>query len=158
MEQKKVCLTPKQALQQIQKFCAYQERSHYETQNKLFSYGLNKAEVEQIITALIEENFLNEERFATLLAGGKFRIKQWGKVKIKYELLQHRVSPYNIKNALSQINEQDYNNTLHKLAQKYWSTLKGKSIEKHYKSKVYLQQKGYEIGLINEVIKEFKNQ
>ncbi len=146
-------LTPEQALQKIKQYCAYQERSHFETRNKLFEYGLKSIEVDNIITTLIEENFLNEERFATLFAGGKFRIKNWGKVKIKYELQQHKVSIYNIKKALQQIDEDEYLLVLEKICKKYYAALKGKQIEKNYKTKSYLQQKGFELNLINEILK-----
>ena len=146
-------LTPQQALQKIKQYCAYQERSHFETKNKLFEFGLKSNEVDNIIATLIEENFLNEERFATLFAGGKFRIKHWGKVKIKYELQQHKVSAYNIKKALLQIDEDLYLQTLEKICKKYYATLKGKQIERNFKTKTYLQQKGFELNLINDVIK-----
>ena len=90
MLQKKY-LTPAQALQKLKHFCGYQERSHYETQQKLYSLGLYKKDVEILLSQLIEENYLNEERYATAFAGGRFRIKQWGRVKIKYELQQQPV-------------------------------------------------------------------
>ena len=78
-------LTKEQGLEKIKPYCAYQERCHREVKEKLYSYGLRKAEVEEILSFLIEENYLNEERFAVQFAGGKFRIKQWGKKKIQYE-------------------------------------------------------------------------
>src|SRR6478736_3420107 len=90
------------AWQKIKHYCAYQERSHAETRDKLYGFGLYKHEVETLLTQLIEENYLNEERYAIAFAGGKFRMKQWGRVKIKYELKQKQVSEYNIKNALKQ--------------------------------------------------------
>lgn len=147
-------LTPQQALQKIKQYCAYQERSHFETKNKLFEFGLNAKEVDNIIATLIEENFLNEERFATLFAGGKFRIKHWGRVKIKYELQLHKVSTYNITKALKQIDEDEYLLVLEKLCNKYCEGLKGKKIAKNYKTKTYLQSKGFELNLINEVLKK----
>ncbi|MCX6208926.1 MAG: regulatory protein RecX [Bacteroidetes bacterium] len=147
-------LTPHLALQKIKQYCAYQERSHFETKNKLFEYGLKPSEVDNILATLIEENFLNEERFATLFAGGKFRIKHWGKVKIKYELQQHKVSIYNIKKALQQIDEDEYLQALEKICKKYYTPLKGKQIEKNYKTKTYLQQKGFELDLINQTLKK----
>lgn len=147
-------LTPQQALQQVKQYCAYQERSHYETKNKLFEFGLTSKEVDNIIATLIEENFLNEERFATLFAGGKFRIKHWGRVKIKYELQLHKVSSYNIAKALKQIDEDEYLQMLEKLCTKYYLALKGKKIAKNFKTKTYLQTKGFELNLINEILKK----
>ena len=89
--------TPQQALQKIKHYCAYQERCHSEVKEKLYGVGLRKNEVDEIISTLIEENYLNEERFAIQFAGGHFRIKNWGRVKIKYELKQKQVSDYCIK-------------------------------------------------------------
>src|SRR6187401_2447386 len=100
MQQKNI--GTEKALQKIKHYCAYQERSHYEVKEKLYSFGLYKNEVELLLSQLVEENYLNEERYAIAFAGGKFRIKQWGRVKIKYELKQKQVSEYSIKKALKQ--------------------------------------------------------
>src|ERR1035437_240000 len=105
-------LTPAQALQKAKHYCAYQERSHYETAAKLYGFGLYRTEVEQILSQLIEEGYLNEERYAIHFAGGKFRVNKWGKVKLKYHLQQKKVSSYSIKNALFEIDEQQYIETL----------------------------------------------
>jgi regulatory protein len=85
-------LTPDQAWQKIKHYCAYQERSHQETKDRLYGYGLSTKDVEVLLSKLIEEDYLNETRFATLFAGGHFRTKKWGRVKIAYELKQKRVS------------------------------------------------------------------
>ncbi|HRD43896.1 MAG TPA: RecX family transcriptional regulator, partial [Ferruginibacter sp.] len=102
------------AWQKIKHYCAYQERSHKEVKEKLYGFGLYKAEVELLLTQLIEENYLNEERFATAFAGGKFRMKQWGRQKIKYELKQKQVSDYCIKKALAAIDGEQYEKILYK--------------------------------------------
>ncbi len=60
---------PQQALQKLKHYCGYQERSHAEVKEKLYSFGLYKNDVETIISQLIEEDYLNEERFAKLFAG-----------------------------------------------------------------------------------------
>ncbi len=142
------------AWQKIKHFCAYQERSHAEARDKLYSFGLYKNEVETLLSQLIEENYLNEERYAIAFAGGKFRMKQWGRVKIKYELQQKRVSTYCIKKALLAIPEDDYEATLQKLAQTKLATLKSEKniFVKKTKLRNYLLQKGYEANLIMELV------
>src|SRR5882762_609956 len=102
-ENRKTRLSQEQALQKAKHYCAYQERCHSEVKEKLYSFGLWKQEVETILSQLIEEGYLNEERFAIQFAGGKFRMKQWGRVKIKYELKQRQVSEYCVKKALKEI-------------------------------------------------------
>jgi regulatory protein len=93
-------LTPNQALIKAQMSCAYQERCQQEIRDKLYEWGLHSNEVENIIADLISTNFLNEERFAKAFAGGKFRIKKWGKVKIKIELKKRKISDYCIRKGL----------------------------------------------------------
>src|SRR3954468_25072028 len=102
-------------LNKIRKYCAYQERSQQEVRDKLYALGLHRREVEQIISQLVTENYLNEERFAIAYAGGKFRMKQWGRNKIKAALQQKKVSDYCIRKALNEINEKDYRKALGKL-------------------------------------------
>jgi regulatory protein len=107
------------------------------------------------MAALIEENYLNEERFAMSFARGKFRMKQWGRVKIKYELKQRQVSEYSIKKALKQIEEEEYTASLKKLADDKYASLKGEQYLVRKKKTIdYLMQKGYEPGLIQAVMNE----
>lgn len=131
------------ALQKIRHFCAYQERNHMEVKQKLYSFGLYKPEVERILSELIAENYLNEERYALAFAGGKFRQLKWGKVKIKYALKQSGVSEYCIKKALQGIDEDAYSETIKKLYEKKWKTLSGTKVSKEQKVRNYLLQKGY---------------
>ena len=144
------------AWQKIKHFCAYQERCHSETRDKLYGFGLYPQEVDDLLGKLIEENYLNEERYAVQFAGGKFRMKQWGKVKIKYELQQKRLSAYCIKKALAQIDAEDYYQCLLKLAKAKLAVLDKEKNAYVKKSKLYsyLLQKGYESNLINEVLKD----
>lgn len=149
-------LTKEQALPKIKLYCAYQERCHKEVKEKLYSLGLYKKDVEQLISQMIEENYLNEERFAIQYAGGKFRMNQWGRVKIKYALRQKQVSDYSIKKALKEISESDYKKTLQKLVEQKLKTLKSETniFRKRKKLQDYLLQKGYEGEMVREVVKK----
>ena len=149
-------LTPLQALPKLKQYCAYQERCHSEVKEKLYSYGVYNNDAEEIISKLIEEGYLNEERFAIHFAGGRFRMKQWGKVKIKYELKQKGVSEYCIKKALKDIDPDAYESSLQKLAQQKLKTLKGEKniFIKKRKLQDFLLQRGFENDLIRTIIKE----
>jgi regulatory protein len=140
--------------EKIRHYCAYQERSHSDTRDKLYSFGLYKHEVETLLTRLIEENYLNEERYAIAFAGGHFRTKQWGRVKIKYALSQKKVSAYNIKKAIASIDESDYEKCLQKLAAAKLATLKSEKniFTRKAKLQSYLLQKGYEAALVGAVV------
>jgi regulatory protein len=144
-----------QALQKLRHFCGYQERNHEEVKQKLYSLGLYKDEIESAISVLIEENYLNEERYAIAFAGGKFRMKQWGKIKIEYELKSKKVGTYNIKLALKSIEENDYLKTLQELTQKKWESIAledEKLFLKRSKITTYLLQRGFEKHLVAEAI------
>lgn len=146
-------LTKEQALQKLKHYCAYQERSHNEVKQKLYALGVWKKDHDEIISTLIEENYLNEERFAIAFAGGRFRVKQWGRVKIKYELKQKQVSEYCIKKALKQINEEEYLQVLDKLAKEKYASLKGEQYLVRKKKTIdYLMGKGFEMGLISTAV------
>ena len=113
-------LTPAQAWEKIKPYCAYQERCHSEVKEKLSGYGLHRPDVEQLMSRLIEENYLNEERFAIAYASGHARIKKWGKVKITHGLRQKGVSAFCIKKALNEIDMDEYFAILQKLAAQKW--------------------------------------
>ena len=152
----KKLLTKEQALQKLRHYCGYQERCHAEVKEKGYALGLKKTEVEELTSKLIEEGYLNEERYAKLFAGGKFRIKQWGRKKIKNELSQRRVSDYCIRKALGEIQEDEYLQILHKLAKKKWSSIKGigNQFIEMTKTRDFLLQRGFEPGLIGETLKK----
>ena len=138
------------ALEKIMQFCAYQERCHAEVRTKLYNYGLYTEQVEDLLSRLIAENYLNEERYAIAFAGGKFRIKGWGRIKIRYELKKHQVSEYCIKKALLVIDEDEYIDKLKKYIFEKKTSLEKEKNEYIRKKKImsYLQQKGYELSLI----------
>jgi regulatory protein len=146
--------TPQQSVPKIKQYCAYQERCHAEVRDKLYSFGLNKIEVEEIIFGLITENYLNEERFAIHYAGGKFRMKQWGKKKLKQSLIFMQVSDYCIRKALKEIDSKEYEKTFQKLAEQKLKTLKSEKniFIKKRKLQDFLIQKGYENEKIREAV------
>jgi regulatory protein len=142
--------SPEKALQKLKHFCGYQERSHAEARQKLYSLGLFKNEVEELIGRLIEEEYLNEERFARLFASGKSRIRGWGKQKIRFELRQKGVSAFCITRALNGLDEKEYQTGFERTALKKWTALRGEKNIFARKNKWYqfLLQRGYEPGLI----------
>jgi regulatory protein len=150
---KKTSLSPEQALQKARHYCGYQERCHSEVQEKLYSFGLRKPQVEAALAALIEENYLNEERFAIQYAGGHFRLKHWGKVRIRYQLKQKQVSDYCIRKALATIDDEAYSATLGRLAEKKWEELAAETnlLVRKSKWQEYLLRKGYESDRIAAV-------
>jgi regulatory protein len=150
----KQSFTPDQALPRAKHYCAYQERCHSEVKEKLYDFGLNKKEVDEILSQLIEENYLNEERFAIHFAGGKFRMKHWGRVKIKYELRKKQVSDYCIRKALASLDDDAYMKTLQKLFDEKLRTLKSEKniFIKKRKLQDHLLQKGFEAELVRELI------
>ncbi len=116
-------VTKEDALAKMQRYCAYQDRCHQEVRSRLLDMGVYGDWLEEIILRLIEENFLNEERFARSFARGKFRIKQWGRNRILQELKQRNISGYCIRKALEEIDERDYRRTLETLLLKKAETL-----------------------------------
>lgn len=138
-----------QFCEKARKYCAYQERCHKELRTKLFELGADSELVEQVITKMIEENFLHEERFAKAFAGGKFRQKQWGKNKITQELKMRQISPYCIKIALMEIPDDDYLATLRKEVEKRMG--QKKNINNRYalhKIAKQLVSKGFESDIV----------
>lgn len=150
-------LSLEQALQKARHYCAYQERCHAEAKGKLYGFGLKRQEVEEALSRLIEENYLNEERFAVQFAGGRFRMKQWGRIRIRYELKQKQVGDYCIKKALAAIDQEEYHRTLSRLAEDKWSDLQQEEpYIRRQKLQTWLVQKGYEMDKIQDALTELK--
>lgn len=144
------------SIEKIKYYCAYQERSHKEVRTKLLELGVYGNDLENHITTLIDENYLNEERYACAIVRGKFRYKQWGRNKILSTLKQQDISAYCIKKGMAEIDEDEYLKTIDILSEKKLATLSGEKNKfiKMTKLKNYLLQKGYEFEYINDIIKQ----
>ncbi len=142
-----------QAKVKAESYCAYQERSQFEIRNKLYEWGLHQKDVEEIISELIELNFLNEERFALAYSLGKFRIKGWGKNKIKQGLKLKRIPDKLIIKSLKSIEYDDYLMMLQKILQKKSNTISEKDpFKKRYLLTRFASSKGYESDLITDLL------
>ncbi len=141
--------------QKLEAFCAYQERCDQEIRKKLISWNIMSDDADILISDLIQHNFLNEERFAEAFVSGKFRIKKWGKIKIKQQLKQKRISDYSINKGLSQIDDTEYLETLNQLTFSKNVLIKAKDKwDRKVKLQRYLQTKGYETDLIMQVMED----
>jgi len=154
MQPKKKSYTVQEALKAMEHYCAYQERCHKEVETKLRNIGMFQDAQDLIILHLLQENFLNEERFSKAFARGKFNIKKWGRVRISNELKFRNISTYNIKSAMKEIEEAVYFETLEVLAQKKWEATREPN---HFKKKKkvidFLLRRGFESSLVFEVTK-----
>ncbi len=148
-------MSEEEALKKMQKYCAYQDRCHQEVRTKLLSLKVYGQTLENVIMLLIQERFLDEERFAKSFARGKFRIKKWGKIRIKQELKKRGVSDYCIRKGLAEIEEEDYRQTIRTLIIKKKASVRNQNdFVRDKKIVTFLQNKGFETALILEIIKE----
>ena len=147
--------TVEEALAKLQRYCAYQDRCHKEVAQKLKDMQMIPQASEQIIMTLIEENFLNEERFAMAFVRGKFKIKKWGRRRLTSELKQRNISKFLINQALGQISDVEYQTVFEALAYKKANSLKGVSVLKKKKKLAdYLLYRGWEHYLVYEKINQ----
>ncbi len=150
-------LSKEEALSKLQRYCAYQERCHQEVRTKLLDLGIYGDILEEIITELIIDNFLNEERFAKSYARGKFVFKKWGRIKIKQELKLRKLSAYCIKKGMQEIEDDDYQKTIEELLKKKDKYERETDpYKRRNKLARYLIQKGYESALIWKTIKQLE--
>jgi len=146
---------PKAGLAKAENYCASQERSQQEVRNKLYDWGLYPKDIDQIIGNLIENNFLNEERFAKAYAKGKFSQKGWGRIKIKQGLNLKKVPDVLIRKAMLVIDADDYLQTLEKTLVKKAALLTEKdTYKRRYKLQQYAMGRGFENDLIADILKD----
>jgi len=145
-----------EAKHKLEVYCAYQERCMQEIEKKLADWGFYGEQSDNLIADLISNNYLNEERFASAYVSGKIRIKKWGRVKIKLNLKQKRISDYSLNKALKEIEEGEYLENLNYLTKKKFEQVKGKNKwDKRAKLQRYLLSKGYENQLVYEAMSAF---
>ncbi|SFB48858.1 regulatory protein RecX [Algoriphagus aquimarinus] len=147
-----------EAFEKLTTFCAYQERCPWEIRRKLYDKGITDEPAEQLIAELIEEEFVNEERYARSFARGKFRLKKWGRNRIRMELKMREVSEELIRKGLSEIDPEDYYDTLLTQTEKKWeTTTESDAYKKKFKVTQFLMNKGFEMDLIKEAIEDLSN-
>jgi len=146
-------ISQQEALILLQKYCAFQERCHREVRTKLLSLGIYGELLEEIIGQLIEDDFLNELRFAKTYARGKFRMKAWGRIKIIHSLKQKGITDYCIKEAMKEINPEDYKESLYVILTQQLEKFPDLSpFERKSKAFRYALSRGYESGIIEELL------
>jgi regulatory protein len=157
--QKQTSFTVQEAQKKLERYCAYQERSHQEVVQKLKSLNMIPVAIDQIISELITNNYLNETRFAQAYVRGKFRNKKWGKIRIQSQLKLRQISPWNIKKAMEEIPYEEYLKTFDELFNKFWVQYKQKDLFLCQKKVVdRLQYRGWENELIFEAINQKKRE
>jgi regulatory protein len=148
-------LTASDVRKKIYHYCAYQERCHQEVKNKLYDLELSSSEIEEMISHLITEGYLNEERFAKAFVGGKFRVKNWGRIKIVNALEAKGLTKNCIRIGLQEIDNADYRRTIELLIlKKLDQTDEGNIYVKREKLAMHVIQKGFEPELVWEIVKE----
>lgn len=151
---RKKYITKEAALQKIQRYCAYQDRCHQEVRFKLLDWGVYGDTLEEIMADLVIERFLDEERFARSYARGKFRMKRWGRQRILQELKRRRISAYCIRKAMTEIEEEDYQQVLREVLQKKWQQyVNDEPYKRKQKTAKYAQSRGFELSLIWDVLR-----
>ncbi|KOY51679.1 regulatory protein RecX [Polaribacter dokdonensis] len=152
---KKKSFTVDEIKRKIEQFCVYQDRCHKEVEQKMRDYELIPEAREMILLSLMQDNFLNEERFAKSFARGKFRIKSWGKQRIIRELKFRDISTYNIKTALKEIDENEYLETIYRVTENRNNVISESDNYKRKKKLIdFLMRKGFENELIFKTVNE----
>jgi len=155
LKNKKLTYTVAEAKKRLEGYCSYQERCHKEVEEKLFKMRMIPEASELILLHLMENDFLNEERYAKSFARGKFNIKNWGKRRIEIELKGKNISNYNIDTALKEVDDEEYHNKIKFLAVKKYELLsEPNNFKKKQKLTNFLLRKGYENYLVYDVVKE----
>ncbi len=155
MKNKRLTYTVEEAQKKMENYCAYQDRCHKEVEKKLYEMQMIPEAKELILLHLMEQNYLNEERFSKSFARGKFRIKKWGKQRIIRELKFKDISEYNIKNGLHEIDPDDYLVTLKEIALKKRDSITEKNMfKKSQKITNFLLYRGFENDLVYRVVRE----
>ena len=149
-------LTPDQVLDKMAKYCAYQERCVKDVRDKLKAFEISEEEKAKIIDYLLDNRFVNDERYAKAFVRGKVNQSGWGVNKIRFHLIQKGIDKNIIDEALGQTDEEAYRQRLIEILETKSKTVKASNdFEKKRKLAAYAMQKGFEGSLVWEVLKEY---
>lgn len=149
-------LSKDQVLSKLQQYCAKQDRCQSEVIKKLSSFYLDVEEKEEIINSLIDDRFLDEDRFVQTYVKSKFNQNKWGKNKIRYSLEGKQVGRRFIENWIDSIDEEQYSITIQQLIQSKNNSIKNDDeLKRKHKIAQYLAGKGYESEIVWKEISNF---
>lgn len=144
------------ALEKAAKYCAYQERCQWDLEKKMMEWNIDTEIREEVLVEMIQQNFINEERYAKAFTNGKVNIKRWGRIKIKNELRARKISDYSIRKAFEEIDEDKYVLNLQHLLQHKDGIIYAKDdFERRMKLFQYISSKGYETQIINDELDNY---
>lgn len=150
-------LSLKEVIQKMEYYCAYQERCHAEIKEKLYSFQVTADEKDQIIVHLLDHNYLNEERFASVYTQSKLHQKKWGKKRITLELKAKQISSFLITKSIREIDANEYKSIFDQVSEKHWDTITEKNtLKKRKKFCDYLLRKGWESDWVYEKVKDLE--
>ena len=148
-------LTSDQVLDKMAKYCGYQERCVKDVRDKLKTYDIPQEEKNKILDYLLDNRFVNDERFAKSFVRGKINQSGWGMNKIRFHLVQKGIAKEIIDEALEQTDDEVYRQRLNDILTTKTKTIKAENdFERKRKLAAYAMQKGFESGLVWEVLKE----
>ena len=149
-------LTPDQVLDKMAKYCAYQERCVKDVRDKLKTFDIPQKEKDEILDYLLDNRFVNDERFAKSFVRGKINQSGWGVNKIRFHLIQKGIDKEIIDEALGQTDEEAYRQRLIDILKTKSKTVKAANdFEKKRKLAAYAMQKGFEGNLVWDILKDF---
>ena len=150
-------LSLKEVIQKMEYYCAYQERCDAEIKEKLYSFQVTPDEKDQIIVHLLDHNYLNEERFASVYTQSKLHQKKWGKKRITLELKAKQISSFLITKSIREIDANEYQSIFDQVSEKHWDTITEKNtLKKRKKFCDYLLRKGWESDWVYEKVKDLE--
>ena len=148
-------LSPDQVLDKMAKYCAYQERCVKDVRDKLKTYDIPQEDRDKILVFLLDNRFLNDERFAKSFVRRKVNQSGWGLNKIRFHLMQKGITKELIDEAMGQTDEEVYRQRLIDILKTKSKTVKAENdFEKKRKLAAYAMQKGFEGSLVWEVLKD----
>lgn len=157
MNEHKKVISEKKAFTRMARLCSQKEYCSFDISQKLHRLNLNAQEIENIVSRLIKENFINDDRFVRSYIGEKVKFNKWGKKKIEFTLRQKKIPLGVIKKVFNEFSDSELNQSLEYVLEKKWRSVKGAS-DNERKGKLirYALGRGFEMKEINSCIQKLK--
>ena len=108
-------LSKQEWLAKAQAYCARAEHCAADVRRKLYEWGAPSDLFDFIEENLYKEDFLNDARFCAAYVHDKVAYQRWGRLKIEAGLQALRLPSSAIREALEEIDEEQYRDNLLKL-------------------------------------------
>lgn len=146
-------ITEQEAFLQLAALCAQAEHCQQEMRDKMRRWELDETVQNRVLSRLVKERYVDDERYARAFVKDKIRYNKWGRRKVQQALWQKRIDADIQQQVLDEIDENEYLDVLRPLLKQKRKSVKAASdYELNQKLVRFALSRGFDFSIIRQCL------